>query len=126
MYIVHFVSILLQIWPPQAIHVFDWPIPNKMFSSETTWPTEEKFGMNYLWNLLYKYSSFRPDPLTNMVATGNSFFYQSISKKNLSSETAKPNEPTLLMKHIWKVLYKDCSICSDPLTDMIAIANSCF
>jgi hypothetical protein len=29
-------------------------------------------------------------------------------------------------KHPWKVLYKDCSFSSDPLTSMAAKGNSCF
>jgi hypothetical protein len=28
--------------------------------------------------------------------------------------------------HPWKVLYKDCSFSSDPLTNMAATGNSCF
>jgi hypothetical protein len=49
-----------------------------------------------------------------------------ISKQIFFSETARPNELNIGKKHIWQVLYKECSFRTDLLTNMVAKGNSCF
>ena len=50
----------------------------------------------------------------------------SISKKVFFSETALPNESKLGRKHHWKFLYKDCTLSSNPFTNMAATVHSFF
>jgi hypothetical protein len=66
---------------PLTIHIL-------IFSSETPQPNEVKLSRKHPWKVLCNDYSFRPDPLTNMVATSDYCFWLADYYKIFSSQTA--------------------------------------
>ena len=108
----------------QFLFLIGWYLKN--FSCEITWPNGTKLYKKHLWEVLYKVSSFHPDRTTNMVATGNSYFWLAEISKIFFYETTWPYETKLYKKHIWKVFYKVHSFHLDGTTNIAATGNFCY
>jgi hypothetical protein len=115
----------------------------KIFSSETAWPNEPKFGRSANQKqespvaVMFVNGSgqneqslertFQRCYLPNFGSFGQAVSEEKIFKNRpIRNKNVWPNEPKLGRKHLWAVLSKDCSFCPDRLTNMAATDNSCF
>jgi hypothetical protein len=75
-----------------SVHLGKWFQRRRVtiFSSESAFPNELKFGRKHVWEVLYKDCSFHPDSIASMAATGNSCF-RLVDFKNSSSLLSQLN-----------------------------------
>jgi hypothetical protein len=85
--------------PSYQVSTMNW-ITDK-YASKTPPPNEIKLGWNHLWKVLYKDCSFRPDPLTNMGATGNACFWLADLKNSSLLKPIFRNRPIRNKNRLW-------------------------
>jgi hypothetical protein len=121
----HFFPIHLQIWLPQAILVSYWSLPVVAMFVNRSRRKEQSQQKTFHSCFLPSFGSFG-----KTFSEEKNLKNQPIRNKNrlwwLCLLTDFPNELKFGRKHLWKVLYRDCSFRSDPLTYMAATGNSCF
>jgi hypothetical protein len=128
--IAHSVPIRLQTWPPQ-VHLA------KQFQRRRFFRNQPIRNKNCLWwpclltdrdemSNLYRGP---PIDVSYQVSVHLAKRFQRRRFLNISQSPLKPLSQmnrNLVGSHLWKVLYKDCSFCPDPLANMATTGNSCF